>query len=299
LSVLGTNNTVLKTLPLPGLSEFPAAISPVYRRLYVANQSSNTLIVVDTDADRIARTVTVGSTPAQVAVDDGRMTIYVANAQSNTVSLLDARTEAVVATLPVDFPLRVATGAGRLLTLNSDSVTIASAGLDLDDGTSLATEWYHAGFDHYFHSADEVENRVLEDGFVGTDWQRTMQFFRVWNAGIPGRPYVCRFFSVAFAPQSSHFYTPYFAECAQRKGDPAWLFESDNLYSIALPDALGNCGSHSAPLYRLYNNGQGGAPNHRYTGERIVRDHMKALGWIGEGNGPDEIFACTATLRGE
>jgi hypothetical protein len=46
------------------------------------------------------------------------------------------------------------------------------------------------------------------------------------------------------------------------------------------------------PLYRLYNNGLSGAPNHRYTIHASVRSQMIAQGWIPEGNGPDGVFAC-------
>jgi hypothetical protein len=45
-------------------------------------------------------------------------------------------------------------------------------------------------------------------------------------------------------------------------------------------------------VYRLYNNGQGGAPNHRYTTASSVRDQMLAAGWILEGNGPGFAFMC-------
>jgi hypothetical protein len=40
----------------------------------------------------------------------------------------------------------------------------------------------------------------------------------------------------------------------------------------------------------------GGAPNHRYTPDRSIRDHMITLGWSAEGQGPDTIFACIPTL---
>ena len=48
----------------------------------------------------------------------------------------------------------------------------------------------------------------------------------------------------------------------------------------------------TVPLYRLYNNGQGGAPNHRYTIDPAIRTQMIGQGWIPEGNGPDGVFAC-------
>ena len=40
------------------------------------------------------------------------------------------------------------------------------------------------------------------------------------------------------------------------------------------------------PVYRLYNNGQGGAPNHRYTTSLATRTTMLGRGWIPEGHGP-------------
>jgi hypothetical protein len=47
------------------------------------------------------------------------------------------------------------------------------------------------------------------------------------------------------------------------------------------------------PVYRLYNNGKGAAPNHRYTTIEGVRDQMIANGWVIEGNGPGLAFMCS------
>jgi hypothetical protein len=46
------------------------------------------------------------------------------------------------------------------------------------------------------------------------------------------------------------------------------------------------------PLYRLYNNGKGGAPNHRYTTSQTILNQMLAAGWVYEGNGITRAFAC-------
>ena len=79
-----------------------------------------------------------------------------------------------------------------------------------------------------------------------------------------GSANVCRFWSgQSFAPQSSHFYTPFDWECAIVKANPRWLLEGE-VFAMMLPDATGACAAGGiVPLYRLYNNGQGGAPNHR------------------------------------
>jgi hypothetical protein len=57
-------------------------------------------------------------------------------------------------------------------------------------------------------------------------------------------------------------------------------------------DANGLCPAGTVPLYRLYNNGMGGAPNHRYTTNLTVFNETQAAGWTLEGNGNTRVFAC-------
>ena len=47
------------------------------------------------------------------------------------------------------------------------------------------------------------------------------------------------------------------------------------------------------PVYRMYNNGQGGAPNHRYTTDLAVRAQMLVQGWIAEGYGKIGVIMCS------
>jgi Repeat of unknown function (DUF5648) len=63
---------------------------------------------------------------------------------------------------------------------------------------------------------------------------------------------------------------------------------------VQLPDTFRNCPLGARPLYRLYNNGQGGAPNHRYTTSLATRTSMIAQGWIPEGAGTIGVIACKA-----
>jgi hypothetical protein len=96
---------------------------------------------------------------------------------------------------------------------------------------------------------------------------------------------VCRFWSgQTFAPRSSHFYTPFDWECASTRSDAAWTFEGE-AFSIKLADPSGACPTGTMPLYRLFNDGRGGAPNHRYTTSLATRADMIAQGWIAEGSG--------------
>lgn len=86
-----------------------------------------------------------------------------------------------------------------------------------------------------------------------------------------------------------------------------WNFEGDVfnvIESMTIPDK-GNAGNGSGwlntcpfgeksnyvqneltymiPLYRLYNNGIGGAPNHRYTTDIQIAYEMRNKGWTWEG----------------
>jgi hypothetical protein len=161
--------------------------------------------------------------------------------------------------------------------------------------TTLAVEYYYSAWNFYFETAFPEEIAALDAGAFGGAWQRTGQAFQVWPQPNAMSTPTCRFFSIAFAPKSSHFYTPFPAECQYVETNPAdvaaWEFESIAFY-IQLPDANGNCEAGTIPLYRLYDNGMGGAPNHRYTIDLLIFNQMIAQGWVFEGNGNTKVFAC-------
>ena len=158
--------------------------------------------------------------------------------------------------------------------------------------TQTAVEYYYADWDYYFVTAFPDEIAVLDAGAFGGVWKRTGQAFEVWTGPTNGALPTCRFFTITFAPKSSHFYTPYAAECEGLKSNPNWQFESIAFY-LQLPDTNGNCPPSTAILYRLYNNGMGNAPNHRFTALMTVRDQMIGNGWVLEGNGPGFASICS------
>jgi len=149
--------------------------------------------------------------------------------------------------------------------------------------TVTLIEYYHAAFDHYFvtHLQDEITK--LDNGtFAG--WSRTGRSFKAWSGAGAGTSPVCRFFSEAFAPKSSHFYTSFTAECATVKQNLDWSFEGE-VFFVALPDGGGACGVGTQPVYRIYNRSQGGAPNHRFTTDAALQQQMLSRDWIAEGLG--------------
>ena len=159
-----------------------------------------------------------------------------------------------------------------------------------------AVEYFHAGFGHYFVSATPVEIAALDTyGMYTSDWSRTGRSFRVWAQRASDFAPVCRFFSGdTFAPKSSHFYTPYPAECAALREGAAWAYEGE-AFQLRLPAGvvgMRTCPPDTVTLYRAYNNGQGGAPNHRYMADVALLDEMIANGWSMEGEAATRAFAC-------
>ena len=155
--------------------------------------------------------------------------------------------------------------------------------------TTTAVEYLHAAFGHYFLTALGAEIAALDAGqFAG--WTRTGRTFNVYASG--GQLPVCRFFNETFAPKSSHFYTPFASECDDlRTGSSGWQFEGE-VFRVHSPDAGGACPNGTLPVYRLYNAGQGGAPNHRYTIDAAVRSEMVGRGWVSEGLGAQGVIFC-------
>lgn len=164
---------------------------------------------------------------------------------------------------------------------------VGCCGLGSSPGAVAATtavEYAHAGFGHHFVTASPQEIAALDAGSpVG--WSRTGETFGVLDPGAQGEANVCRFWSgQSFAQKTPHFYTPFAAECALVKNSRDWVYEGE-VFALALADFAGTCGSGTMPLCRLYNDGLGGAPNHRYTNSLAIRSQMRAQGWVAEGVG--------------
>jgi len=153
-----------------------------------------------------------------------------------------------------------------------------------------AVEYLQSDFGHYFITAAMQEIAALDVGAI-TGWRRTGLSFQVYGLD-PGAANVCRFWSdQAFVPKSSHFYTPLDWECERVKGNPDWKFEGE-VFAMQLPIVPGPCRVGTMPLFRLFNDGRGGAPNHRYTTSLAIRSEMVERGWIPEGHDSLGIVGC-------
>lgn len=162
--------------------------------------------------------------------------------------------------------------------------------------STTVSEFYHAGFGHYFMTSFSGEAAILDNGTTIAGWLRTATEIVVDDAPAPGLVAVCRFFSNAFDPKSSHFYTAFGPECEAVKRNPDWTFEAEAFY-VPLPDGQGRCAVGTTPIYRLYNQGQGGAPNHKFTPYESERLEFIALGWVPEGLGANGVVFCAHSFQ--
>ena len=297
---------------------FGAVASPDGAFVYVANFGSNAVSVIDTLSYQVVATVFVDSGPFGLALSPDGATLYVSTNQ-NMVSVVDTATRTKTGSIPAgNHPqglsvtpdgavLYVANqldgtvtvqplpgGVPQTLALGDDPVGFG-AFIGPATPAKLAIEYFHAGFGHYFVTADPDEIAGIDAGAYNGEWTRTGLAFKVFPSPTATSLPVCRFFSVAFAPKSTHFYTPYPNECEIVKHDPEWQYEK-LAFDLELPVGVGTghgqCRPGTMPLYRLFNAMQGNAPNHRYTDSLDVALDMIADGWILEGEAYTRAFAC-------
>jgi hypothetical protein len=145
-------------------------------------------------------------------------------------------------------------------------------------------EYHHTVFDHYFMTGDPDEIAGLDGGAYGGVFVRTGEQFLMRDGPVSGTTDVCRFFTTPgnFGTKSSHFYTADADECAGVKLNPNWIYEKIAFFTY-MPTA-GDCGPAGIEVYRMYNNGMTGAPNHRFTTSlAIYNDFTTNRGWAPEG----------------
>jgi hypothetical protein len=170
-------------------------------------------------------------------------------------------------------------GSPHVVSLSGTGTTSGPAATKLP-----AVEYFNAGFGHYFMTADGDEITGLDGGAYNFAFIRTGVGFNAWNGPAAGTVPVCRFFTTpgTFGAKSSHFYTANQGECDLVKLNPNWIYEKIAFY-IAVPVG-GACSGGTLPVYRMYNAGQTGAPNHRFTTSfATYQQFTTTLGWDPEG----------------
>ncbi|MCP5108929.1 MAG: beta-propeller fold lactonase family protein [bacterium] len=102
---------------------FNLALSPDGKRLYVACESSDSLVVVDTGKRTVLKEITVQNQPHGVCTSDDGQRIYVSNRGSDTVSVIDAHLYKILNTIAVgDEP------HGLVTSKDDNTLYVANAG---------------------------------------------------------------------------------------------------------------------------------------------------------------------------
>ena len=154
-----------------------------------------------------------------------------------------------------------------------------------------AIEFYHAGFDHYFISAEPSDLNALDAGVL-SGWQRTGQSIPMFGAAEANASIVYRFY-IPPAQGDSHFFTGDANEAAEvRRRFPGFVEEGPLSMRTVLPDRTsGACPAAMRPVYRIWNHRTDS--NHRYTTDVATRALMVARGGLAEGYGPDGVAMCS------
>lgn len=101
------NGTLMGTVGLTpttinvGQGPWGVSLSPDYSKVYISNNVSGTVSVINTSSNAVTATITVGSDPEGVLVSRDGNNVYVANEASGTVSVINTLSNIVTATIHV------------------------------------------------------------------------------------------------------------------------------------------------------------------------------------------------------
>jgi len=99
LAFINTNANSLEGTATVGQNPFGAGAIPDGSKIYVANQNSETVSVVDGKGRNVIGIIPVGKSPVRVAVSSDGSKVVVTNKDSNNVSVIDVKTDTVIKTL--------------------------------------------------------------------------------------------------------------------------------------------------------------------------------------------------------
>jgi predicted dienelactone hydrolase len=146
-------------------------------------------------------------------------------------------------------------------------------------GESDVVEYHRDATGHYFITANPPEVAALD---AAGAWLRTGFEFKAFVLGSGLGTGACRFFSAPVLSPDTHFFTINANECAVVKASPLWLYEG-LAFEAQPPLADGSCALDRVPVFRLYNNGMNGQPNHRFLTSKSETAATQGDGWILEG----------------
>src|SRR5215472_4601557 len=96
--------TLLKQVTLSGTGSGAVTALANGTRVYVANQTSNNVSVIDTASNTETKLIAVGTGPVSITSGGGSLRVLVANSGSNNITDIQTSNDTVIATLNASAP---------------------------------------------------------------------------------------------------------------------------------------------------------------------------------------------------
>jgi YVTN family beta-propeller protein len=152
-----------QTMGQPGVAvdSYPigVGVNPVTKKIYVTNEFSNTVSVIDETTDKVSDTIQLGSFPYGVAINPFNDRVYVTNRGSNTVTVIDSPTDAKLSNIPVgNSPVGIAVNPSSnwIYVTNIDAGTVSV----IDGITNKVTNTINVGRAPYGIAVNPLSNKI-------------------------------------------------------------------------------------------------------------------------------------------
>jgi YVTN family beta-propeller protein len=152
-----------QTMGQPGVAvdSYPigVGVNPVTKKIYVTNEFSNTVSVIDGTSDKVSDTIELGSFPYGVAINPFNDRVYVTNRGSNTVTVIDSPTDAKLSNIPVgNSPVGIAVNPSSnwiyVTNINAGTVSV------IDGITNKVTNTIAVGRAPYGIAVNPLTNKI-------------------------------------------------------------------------------------------------------------------------------------------
>lgn len=157
-------------------------------RIYIANESSNNISVIDTKSYKIIGTVSVGINPSDIVFDSNNNRIYVCNRDSDSVSVIETSTNTISSTISVgNYPVGiefdyennyvyVSNQLDNKISVIDTTSNVISATISITSPNSLSYNWnnnklYVSGASDDVRVVDVSLNTITATISVGNDPQ--------------------------------------------------------------------------------------------------------------------------------
>src|ERR687895_1231899 len=143
------------------VNTFPigVAVNPSTKKVYVVNEFSNTVSVIDTNTDTVKSTINLGNFPYGIDINPLNNRIYITNRGSNTVSVLDGSVDTKLDDITVGkSPVGIAVNpsANWIYVTNLDDGTLSV----IDGITNEVTAKISVGKTPYGIAVDPLSNKI-------------------------------------------------------------------------------------------------------------------------------------------